>query len=329
MIRAVSMGRAHVMALASTGQLFTWGMGLDGRLGHGDTVHRDGPSPVAALEDAGVALMSIAAGTAHSIAADAEGILWVWGCGLEGALGLGENDENVMTPTRVETTLAPTERPDGAGRQVRMLAAGNQNSAAVTVDGRIFTWGLGAHYTLGLGNMETVFRPTEVQSLRYAKIKKAALGPRHAAAVGEDGVLYTWGSGAHGRLGHGDENATHRLPSPVSFFEGRKVVDVSICHCNGSATAAITEDGACFTWGAAHAALGGSAKRLSSSDPKKGRDEREMDEEQEEDDSSPQHQCVPRAVEGSWHRDRQTKIDGIALGTYHALLLTNQRVDRR
>ena len=54
MIRAVSMGRAHVMALASTGQLFTWGMGLDGRLGHGDTVHRDGPSPVAALEDAGV-----------------------------------------------------------------------------------------------------------------------------------------------------------------------------------------------------------------------------------------------------------------------------------
>jgi alpha-tubulin suppressor-like RCC1 family protein len=321
MVRAISMGRAHVMALAATGQLFTWGMGLDGRLGHGDAVHRDGPTPVTGLEDAGVALMSIAAGTAHSIAADAEGTLWTWGCGLEGALGLGENDENVMTPTRVETaTLAPTERPDGAGRQVRMLAAGNQSSAAVTVDGRIFTWGLGAHYTLGLGNMETVYQPTEVQSLRYAKIKKAALGPRHAAAVGEDGVLYTWGSGAHGRLGHGDGDATHRLPTPVSFFEGRKVVDVSICHCSGCATAAITEDGACFTWGAAHAPLGASDKRLP---------QNEGEEQDKEIDTSPQHQCVPRAVEGSWHRDRQTKIDGIALGTYHALLVTNQRVDRR
>ena len=226
-----------------------------------------------------------------------------------------------MTPTRVETaTLAPTERPDGAGRQVRMLAAGNQSSAAVTVDGRMFTWGLGAHYALGLGNMETVYQPTEVQSLRYAKIKKAALGPRHAAAVGEDGVLYTWGSGAHGRLGHGDGDATHRLPTPVSFFEGRKIVDVSICHCNGCATAAITEDGACFTWGAAHAPLGGSDKRLL---------QEEGDEQGEEVGTSPQHQRVPRAVEGSWHRDRQTKIDGIALGTYHALLLTNQRVDRR
>lgn len=325
MVRAISLGRAHAMALAATGQLYTWGFGRDGRLGHGDTAHRDGPTLVAGLEDAGIALMSIAAGTSHSLAADAEGTLWTWGCGLEGALGLGENHESALTPTRVETaTLAPTERPDGTGRQVRMLAAGTQCSAAVTVDGRIFTWGLGAHYTLGLGNMETVYKPTEVQSLRYAKIKKAALGPRHAAAIGEDGVLYTWGIGAHGRLGHGDNNATHRLPSPVSFFEGRKVVDVSICHCDGCATAAITEDGACFTWGAAHAALGGTSKRVAHDD-----DSKEEGQEGQQADSSPQHQGVPRPVEGSWHRDRQKKIDGIALGSYHALLLTNQRVDRR
>ena len=322
-VRAIALGRAHVMALAATGQLYTWGMGLDGRLGHGDAVHRDGPTLVSALEDAGVALMSIAAGTAHSIAADAEGTLWTWGCGLEGSLGLDESDDSVLTPTRVETaTLAPSERPDGAGRQVRMLAAGNQSSMAVTVDGRLFTWGLGAHYALGLGNMETVRKPTEVQTLRYAKIKKAAVGPRHAAAVGEDGVLYTWGSGAHGRLGHGDNNATHRLPTPVSFFEGRKVFDVSICHCDGCGTAAITEDGACFTWGAAHGALGNDHdKRV----PEEGAD----DEGGEEFDAAPSHQLVPRSVEGSWHRDKQTKIDAIALGSYHALLLTSAKVERR
>ena len=74
------------MALAASGQLYSWGMGMDGRLGHGDIAHRDGPTLVAGLEDAGVALLSIAAGTSHSLAADAEGTLWTWGCGLEGAL---------------------------------------------------------------------------------------------------------------------------------------------------------------------------------------------------------------------------------------------------
>ena len=70
------------MALAASGQLYSWGMGMDGRLGHGDIAHRDGPTLVAGLEDAGVALLSIAAGTSHSLAADAEGTLWTWGCGL-------------------------------------------------------------------------------------------------------------------------------------------------------------------------------------------------------------------------------------------------------
>eukprot|EP01051_Picozoa_sp_SAG22_P012262 SAG22_NODE_1257_length_4983_cov_2.902968_7_plen_95_part_01 len=57
----------------------------------------------------------------------------------------------------------------------------------------MFTWGMGCHYALGLGTMDNVHVPTEVQTLRYARVRQAALAPRHAAAVGEDGTLYTWG----------------------------------------------------------------------------------------------------------------------------------------
>ena len=88
-----------------------------------------------------------------------------------------------------------------------------------------------------------------------------ALGPRHAAAVGEDGILYTWGGGAHGRLGHGDGGTRHKLPTPVAYFDGRKVVKASIGSVSGAAaTAVVTEDGACFSWGAAHSALGLTAR---------------------------------------------------------------------
>jgi alpha-tubulin suppressor-like RCC1 family protein len=143
MIRAVSLGRAHVLALASSGQLFSWGMGRDGRLGHGDTAHRAGPTMVATLEEAGVGIVSVAAGSAHSLVADTEGGLWSWGCPLEGALGLGAEAAveaaaagGVTVPTRIEAgSFTPSDQPEGGDKQVRLLCAGHQTSAAVTMDG--------------------------------------------------------------------------------------------------------------------------------------------------------------------------------------------------
>ena len=97
----VACSSQPVVALAASGQLYTWGMGLDGRLGHGDQANRDGPTVVQAFEEAGVGITAIAAGCSHSLAGDAQGNLWSWGCALEGALGLGpENlDEAVLSPT--------------------------------------------------------------------------------------------------------------------------------------------------------------------------------------------------------------------------------------
>ena len=85
---------------------------MDGRLGHGDQANRDGPTVVQAFEEAGVGITAIAAGCSHSLAGDAQGNLWSWGCALEGALGLGpENlDEAVLNPTmlvRCHPTVCP------------------------------------------------------------------------------------------------------------------------------------------------------------------------------------------------------------------------------
>jgi len=313
-IRELALGRSHALALSSHGTLYSWGLGTNGRLGHGNTLHRDSPTAVRALEEAGVAICALAAGAAHSLAADAEGTVWSWGCALGGCLGRAA-DADALEPHRiVSAQLTPSEVPDGVGRQVSMLSAGAQTSAAVTVDGRLFTWGLGAFYVLGNGTMDDVHKPTELKcwcpktsNKVCATIKKVSLGSRHAAAVdGEDGTLYTWGYGAHGQLGHGDGNANHKLPTPVQFFEGRPVVAVSTCHCNGAATAAITEDGSLFMWGAGHNALGA---------------QRGGEDAAHEDGMMAKPDIVtPRTVEGGWHRDKQCRINSVALGAYHALL---------
>jgi len=121
------------------------------------------------------------------------------------------------------------------------LAAGASCSACVIADGgRVFSWGLGAAYVLGHGDAGNQALPKEVETLRFARITQVVLGHRHAAAVSAEGVLYTWGSGAHGRLGHGDL-LDREVPVAVDFFveKARRVERVSACIAQGAATACV------------------------------------------------------------------------------------------
>ena len=48
-----------------------------------------------------------------------------------------------------------------------------------------------------------------------SKVMAAATGEYHSAAVGEDGALFVWGSGADGQLGTGD-TASRLAPTRVA-----------------------------------------------------------------------------------------------------------------
>ncbi len=75
-------GALHSLVLSGAGDVYSFGHGGGGRLGHGDSAMRWVPERVAAL--AGVA--AIAAGDAHSACALRDGTVFTWGCGR--ALGL-------------------------------------------------------------------------------------------------------------------------------------------------------------------------------------------------------------------------------------------------
>ncbi len=79
------------MVLSAQGQVYTFGSGLSGRLGHGDDADQHFPVLVAALEFE--ACVSVAAGHAHT-AALCGGSVYTWGSGRMGRLGHGtESDE--------------------------------------------------------------------------------------------------------------------------------------------------------------------------------------------------------------------------------------------
>ena len=97
-VRAVAAGMEHSLALSEAGEVFSWGMGGDGQLGHGDgEEERLEPLRVAGL--GGVRVCAVAAGCCHSLAVGSDGAVYGWGYGEDACLGL-ELTEHQRVPRR-------------------------------------------------------------------------------------------------------------------------------------------------------------------------------------------------------------------------------------
>jgi alpha-tubulin suppressor-like RCC1 family protein len=99
----VAAGHEHSMALTTTGELYAWGRGADGQLGHGGKEHLAVPRVVDGIEGA---VMGMAGSTSHSLVTTAEGRVLVFGgktpFAASGGLGLGAGVEEALTPTTID-----------------------------------------------------------------------------------------------------------------------------------------------------------------------------------------------------------------------------------
>ncbi len=103
---------------------------------------------------------------------------------------------------------------------------GGRHCLALTIDGKVFSWGEGDDGKLGHGGRANCDRPRLIEALRARRVRDVACGSGHSAAVTAAGELYTWGSGEYGRLGHGDA-ITQLRPRLVRALAGEHVVQVS------------------------------------------------------------------------------------------------------
>lgn len=183
--------------------------------------------------------INISGGSKSLFIVSEDGKVYACGEGTNGRLGLGHN-YNVSTPRKV---------PVISQYVVKKVAvhSGGKHAIALTVDGRVFSWGEGDDGKLGHGNTTTLDRPKLIETLRTKRIRDIACGSSHSAAISNSGELYTWGLGEYGRLGHGD-NMTQLKPKLVQSLCGHRVVQVA-CGSRDAQTLALTEDGLVFSWG--------------------------------------------------------------------------------
>lgn len=100
-IVAIAAGEGHSMALDNNGNVYTWGDNQFGQLGNGTNDPCTTPVRVINPQDPNLPLsgiVAISAGHWHSLAIDANGVIWTWGKGSAGRLGLGNKVVDCSIP---------------------------------------------------------------------------------------------------------------------------------------------------------------------------------------------------------------------------------------
>ncbi|KAM7529890.1 hypothetical protein LguiB_033300 [Lonicera macranthoides] len=233
-IVSITCGADHTAAYSQSHmQVYSWGWGDFGRLGHGNSSDLFTPQPIKSLH--GLRIRQIACGDSHCLAVTMEGEVQSWGRNQNGQLGLGTTEDSLI-PQKIESFK---------GVSVKMVAAGAEHTAAVTVDGDIYGWGWGRYGNLGLGDRNDRLVPEKVSVADGEKMVLVACGWRHTISVSSSGGLYTYGWSKYGQLGHGDFE-DHLVPHKLEALEKHSISQIS---GGWRHTMALSSEGKLYGWG--------------------------------------------------------------------------------
>jgi alpha-tubulin suppressor-like RCC1 family protein len=221
----------------------SWGVGRRGQLGHGKRQDERHPQRIRSLstmlDDCGllhnkVRIVQVAAGgglvrVAHSLLLTDTGRVLSFGTGQYGALGHGYN-----AAKQLPDQLSPKYIQALRSLRVVNVAAGELHSAAVTVDGDVYTWGDGFCGQLGHGDKRPHVVPKQVQCGRLQDecVASISCGSRHTLIVtevddedgsgggGGGGEVWSWGLGHFGVLGRAYTPFDYDADTAVEAFTG-------------------------------------------------------------------------------------------------------------
>ena len=231
-VTLVTCGPWHTALITSTGQLFTFGDGTFGVLGHGDRENVSYPREVESLS--GLRTIAVACGVWHtaavvevivtqSSASVSSGKLFTWGDGDKNRLGHGDKDAR----------LEPTCVPSLIDYNFHRIACGHSLTVGLTTSGQVFTVGSTVYGQLGNPQSDGKLPCLVEDKLAGESVEEIACGAYHVAVLTCKNEVYTWGKGANGRLGHGDVE-DRKTPTLVEALKDRHVKYIA-CGSNYSA----------------------------------------------------------------------------------------------
>ncbi|XP_068458901.1 probable E3 ubiquitin-protein ligase HERC3 [Clinocottus analis] len=223
-IQAVACGDDDAVTLLSRG----------GKVLCVDTTCTYIPKPLEAFSN--ITVSQVACGSRHSVALTQGGQVYTWGQDSRGQLGLGRNKHGSDSPQHLRYLSA---------LPLVQVAAGGEQSFALSVSGGVFGWGGNDRGQLGLGDIRDRTTPTPVRCLNTKKTIYISCGKDHTAILTKNGAVLTFGSGQYGQLGHNSFTDELR-PRLVVELWGAKVTKIA---CGRNHTLALTDSNRVYSFG--------------------------------------------------------------------------------
>lgn len=248
-IASVSAGQIHGSFLTEDGDVYSWGFGNFGRLGHGDSENQLIPKKIEALDDANI--VRIENGNGASYAIDDKGKLYAWGQNSNGQLGQGDEDHRDV-PTVVAALSDET---------VVDVSSGTSHTVVLTADGDVYAFGSNTDGQIGSPEglddngtpVREVLSPVRVESLPQNVVSITA-DTKTSFAVTADGEVFGWGENRFGQIGIGTDNGDGTftpdrddvlVPTQIQGLPDN-IVDVK---AGARWVVALTADGDVYAWG--------------------------------------------------------------------------------
>jgi len=216
----ISCGYRTSAALLKNGDIYTWGNGGHGRLGHGNDDDVQAPKKVSNIPPCKFVDM----GSHHCAGITNEGGLYTWGWGAWGNLGLGDKKSR-SSPTKVPglANIVHVSCSRCMPNPIKGPGSEGLHTLACDANGAAYAWGTGHKGQLGnckkkwgfhvQGKADEVLPyrigdpPRDIQDekptdyLQDVKIVQVAASAIHSMVRSEDGRLFGFGCGSNGRLG--------------------------------------------------------------------------------------------------------------------------------
>lgn len=197
------------------------------------------PELATATASAPLSFVQVSTGTFHSCGVTSDGRAYCWGGNDKGQLGDGTTFINVSrtTPSAVI-----------GGLRFRHVSAGYEHTCGVTVDDRVYCWGLNFFGQLGNGTLGSdhfsVATPKEVVGGRQYRQVRA--GYSHTCAITRANVAYCWGENHYGQLGNGTTTAAPGIATPVRVLGAIAWRQLS---GGGEHTCGVSQSDQVYCWG--------------------------------------------------------------------------------
>ncbi|KAJ2952078.1 hypothetical protein O0L34_g4345 [Tuta absoluta] len=148
----------------------------------------------------------------------------------------------------VDLIIKPTLSKWREAKNVRLAAAGEFHALYLTKEGGLYSCGnndvgqLGRHSP----NKEAKI-PAQVENLKESNLTAIACGMQHSMALNEWGQPFSWGSDSMGQLGSNLGVDMQDKPKIIKLLATKNVIQIG---CGAYHSAALTNNGEIYTWGA-------------------------------------------------------------------------------